>query len=539
MFRKLPLSPVLGGFLLLLFVIAAILLLRGGVITSQPRNDMITIPAGEFQMGLTDEQYFLLSSLETPDYYTPAAIGFSYPGLIVYLDEYAIDRYEVSNADYRACVADGVCPAPGAGMVCENQATCQPDGSGEQVCTNETVCTTTYPASRADHPYLFSSAYADYPVVDVSWEAAQLYCQWRGGRLPTAAEWEKAARGTDGRLYPWGNEWNEEADTTFYVHTDFLDAIPATFDDMAPTIGSSPYGVLNMIGGVREWVGDEYQNYENLSAPMPEDYVGQYEVRGGSRGFLAGSHMLGPTSATVIDRQFRSASNSVIGFRCVQGGPPQRLSDIAQVIPPYPQPSPQPLPLTEDRVMFVPAGEFLFGLALPPEEQTQKSVSVWVDAFYIDRYEVLSSEYAEFLDVLGASTIACHYHDCTYTSLSKTDSEIIESMRQSSNQALPTWYGAHAYCQWRGGRLPTEVEWEKANPQIYSDNSNRSSIEWLSDGFSDMYPQISPFLYIEALPDLEDQIVIRTVAQITRRMTATPERSAIFRCVYPVNASEE
>lgn len=537
--RKLPLSTILSGFLLLTLVIAAVLLLRGGVITSQPRNDMITIPAGEFQMGLTDEQYFLLSSLETPDYYTPAAIGFSYPGLIVYLDEYAIDRYEVSNADYRACVADGVCPAPGAGMVCENQATCQPDANGEQVCTNETVCTTTYPASRADHPYLFSSAYADYPVVDVSWEAAQLYCQWRGGRLPTAAEWEKAARGTDGRLYPWGNEWNEEADTTFYVHTDFLDAIPATFEAMAPTIGSSPYGVLNMIGGVREWVGDEYQNYENLSAPVPEDYVGKYEVRGGSRGFLAGRTMTGPTSATVIDRQFRSASNSVIGFRCVQGGPPQRLSDIAQIIPPYPQPSPQSLPLTEERVMFVPAGEFLFGLALPPEEQTQKSVSVWVDAFYIDRYEVLSIEYAEFLEVLGANKHACYYHDCVDGPNGATFTELLSYLQEHSDHVLPTWYGAHAYCQWLGGRLPTEVEWEKVNPSYRPGTAYRTTIEWVSSAESFTYPQPSFIDYGENLPNSQDLIVIRNIGHASLRMRGNPERNALFRCAYPSTAGEE
>lgn len=481
----------------------------------------------------------LLSSMETPDVYTPAGLSLAYPGLMVYLDEYAIDRYEVSNADYRACVAAGVCPEPGNGTVCEVHTSCQTNENGEQVCTPETVCETTQPARASDHPYLFRSAYADYPVVDVAWDAAQLYCTWRGGRLPTAAEWEKAARGTDGRLYPWGNEWREEADSTFVVLTNFLHKLPPTFEEMAPESGRSPYGVYNMTGGLREWVWDEYQQYENLSAPIPERFVGLHEVRGGSRGFLAGRTMTGPTSATVIDRQFLSYPNSVVGFRCVKGGPPQRLIDIAQPIPPHPQPEPQPLPLTKDRVIFVPASEFLFGNALPPEKQAQESVSVWVDAFYMDRYEVLSAEYAEFLDALGATTAACHYHDCTYVSLYRTDSEIIESMRQSSNHAMPTWYGAYSYCQWRGGRLPTEVEWEKANPSIHPNNSNRSSTEWLADGFSDAYPQVFPTLYIETLPQLEDQIVTRTVAQINRRMTTTPELVAIFRCVYPADPDGE
>jgi len=175
--RKLSRSALFSGLFLLALTIAAVFLLRRSLITAQPTDDRVTIPAGEFQMGLTDEQYVLLSSMETPDVYTPAGLALAYPGLMVHLDEYAIDRYEVSNADYRACVADGVCPAPGAGMVCEVHTSCQINENGEKVCTPDMVCETTRPARASDHPYLFRSAYADYPVVDVAWDAAQLYCQ--------------------------------------------------------------------------------------------------------------------------------------------------------------------------------------------------------------------------------------------------------------------------------------------------------------------------------------------------------------------------
>jgi len=83
----------------------------------------------------------------------------------VYLDTYYMDKYEVTNALYRACVDSGDCTPP----------------------------------QRA-----ISSTYDNFPVTDVDWNQAQAYCEWRGGSLPTEAQWEKAARGTNGRVYPWG-----------------------------------------------------------------------------------------------------------------------------------------------------------------------------------------------------------------------------------------------------------------------------------------------------------------------------------------------
>lgn len=436
--------------------------------------NMVTIPAGEFTMGLTDEQYFLLSSRQTPDIYTyaPTGLGNTYPGLVVYLDEYKIDRYEVSVPAYYLCMADGVCSRPNM-------------HHGNVLDTNG-------------------------PIVNVSWEQAQVYCEWRGGRLPTAAEWEKAARGTDGRFYPWGNDWDSSAKRN-------------------SALGQSPYGVRNMVGQGNEWVWDEYQVYENLSAPIPERFMNKHEVRGGAIGYP-----MGPTAWTVIYRDFREGyGNDSRGFRCVEGRPPQRLAEIAQPIPPYPQPNPQPLPLTEERVIFVPAGEFLYGNALPEEQRDSGSISIWLDDYYIDRYEVSSVDYATFLETLGRNRISCYYHDCyAYYNVAPPFSETITSLRKDERAARPSWHGAYAYCQWRGGSLPSEQQWEKAMPPIRFEIRHSTTIEWMGDVWDKTYPGLTAVRYTHLNPPVGNSVTIRTNSTDSNRNGNRTNAHRAFRCVY-------
>ncbi|MFB0545729.1 MAG: formylglycine-generating enzyme family protein [Anaerolineae bacterium] len=164
--------------------------------------EMVYVPAREFIMGSSDSDS-MASNDEKPQH-------------TVYLDAFWIDKYEVTNAQYRKCVEAGACAPP------------------------------------HDTRYYDDPAYADHPVVYVDWPQAKAYCQWAGGRLPTEAEWEKAARGTDGRIWPWGNEWYEHKANT-------LEAGPGDTTAVGSyPQGASPYGALDLAGNVWEWVADWY-----------------------------------------------------------------------------------------------------------------------------------------------------------------------------------------------------------------------------------------------------------------------------------------
>ena len=190
---------------------------------------MILIPAGEFTMG-------------EPEGYDTS------PEHLVYLDAYWIDQTEVTNAQYARCVGAGECAF--------------------RVQAAETEI-------HFDNP-----AYASHPVVYISWYDAVQYCEWAGRRLPTEAEWEKAARGVDGRIFPWGNSSPKEK------LLNFKNIIGDTTPIGSYPLGASPYGVLDMAGNVREWVADWFKAGYYRSSPSqnpPGPVAGEKRVlRGGS-----------------------------------------------------------------------------------------------------------------------------------------------------------------------------------------------------------------------------------------------------------------
>jgi formylglycine-generating enzyme required for sulfatase activity len=228
----------------------------------------VDVPAGEFLMGSPGSNV-LANNDEKPQH-------------SVYLDAYWIDQTEVTNAMYARCV---------------NAGACQPPASTQ---------------SKAREKYYGDSTYDDYPVIYVSWNDAKAYCGWAGRRLPTEAEWEKAARGTDGRVYPWGNQYpsltlaNYKSVESNQVDTSEVGHYPA---------GASPYGALDMAGNVWEWVNDWYgANYYTLSPASnpPGPATGTERVLRGS------SWEAGDWALRTVNRSHSELVSSLegVGFRC-------------------------------------------------------------------------------------------------------------------------------------------------------------------------------------------------------------------------------
>jgi formylglycine-generating enzyme required for sulfatase activity len=190
------------------------------VVTDSAGVPYVYVPAGEFLMGSLDS----------------VGDDNEHPQHTVYLDAFWIMQTEVTNAQYAKCVDAGACSAP--------------DNSRWQ-----------------------DAAYADHPVTDVDWNQATEYAAWVGGRLPTEAEWEKAARGTDGRTYAWGEEQPDQSLANccgFVNDTTPVGSYPA---------GASTYGALDMAGNVWEWTADWYDSgyysrspVQNPTGPSSGDY---------------------------------------------------------------------------------------------------------------------------------------------------------------------------------------------------------------------------------------------------------------------------
>jgi serine/threonine protein phosphatase PrpC/formylglycine-generating enzyme required for sulfatase activity len=190
---------------------------------------MLLVPAGQFIYGRTEEQARAASEAcaEATGDDTLCDLGNftdSTPRETPDIPAFYIDRTEASVADYMACVEAGACREP--------LVEPEPDD------------------------YLTSPQYQTYPMRWLSWQAAQAYCAWAGKRLPTQQEWEKAARGTDGRLYPWGDDWNE-TNAVYQGNVQMAGPYPIPDPVDAYPVGASPCGALNMAGNLLEWTADE------------------------------------------------------------------------------------------------------------------------------------------------------------------------------------------------------------------------------------------------------------------------------------------
>lgn len=232
-------------------------------IGAQP-NEMILIPAGEFVMG-TNERL----SDEGPQHN-------------VTLKAFWIDKYEVTNLQYKKFIDETNRKSPNH---FENR---------------------TYPQGKEDHP-----------VTYVSWYDAKAYCEWAGKRLPTDEEWEKAARGTDGRTYPWGNEFEiTKANTP--QRWQALKQDGDTTPVGAFEAGKSPYGLYDMSGNVWEWTASWYLPYPG-NKNISENYGETYKTLKGGSWWDCSFYKCG-ISAPAYNRSFflRSTKNKSFGFRCAK-----------------------------------------------------------------------------------------------------------------------------------------------------------------------------------------------------------------------------
>jgi eukaryotic-like serine/threonine-protein kinase len=240
----------------------------------------VYVPEGTFRMGGLDVD----------------AQSDEMPAHSVTMKAFWMDKFEVTNGMYFACVQAGACEPP------------------------------QYFKSESRDSYFNNAEFNDFPVVYVAWIQADAYCKWAGRRLPTEAEWERAARGDDFRIYPWGDERpdNSRGNFNYFVgDTTRVGSYPA---------GASPYGVLDMAGNVTEWVSDYYDSgyyaqgaSVNPTGPGARSNYFSRVLRGGTyqdafkdvrlanRASIRGSN---PNAPDPLSTDYLGEVSPKIGFRC-------------------------------------------------------------------------------------------------------------------------------------------------------------------------------------------------------------------------------
>jgi formylglycine-generating enzyme required for sulfatase activity len=257
---------------------------RTGSLPGSCPERMVPVPAGTFRMG------------------SPEGVGDDdeHPAHDVTLSAYCIDKTEVTVKAYAACVADGRCVSAHVEV--------------------SPFC------NRDDRP--------DHPITCVDWNQATTYCAWMGKRLPTEAEWEYAARGSDGRAYPWGNDapsakrlnacgsecvamGRRVLGRDWHAMYDASDGWETTAPVGSFPAGASPFGALDMAGNVWEWTSDWYGDYEAAAATNPRGpNAGSARV---NRGDGWHGHLASNVRAAIRSANTPELRSNSMGFRCARG----------------------------------------------------------------------------------------------------------------------------------------------------------------------------------------------------------------------------
>ncbi|HEX2620035.1 MAG TPA: SUMF1/EgtB/PvdO family nonheme iron enzyme [Phototrophicaceae bacterium] len=413
---------------------------------------MVLVPAGQFQMGDAGD----------------SSIGDG--GLQKFDAPFWIGKTEVTNAQYRMCVDVGACKPLG------------------------------------DTTYYDDPAYADYPIAYVDWFQATAYAAWFGGRLPTEAEWEYAARGPDGLTYPWGNEFNGTRLNFCDQNCDRKQADPMIddgFAEVAP-VGSYPegaswVGALDMSGNVWEWVSSLYLPYPFV--PLKTEDPDLVET---SRGLRGGSFSYSQRFAGVAAREGNYAFDwfDYYGLRVVL---PLDTSEQSTIMSDASVPvahNTDWTPVEQDfngiMMVLVPAGQFLMG------DTGEGGLQVFATPFWIGKTEVTNAQYKRCVD---ANECELPSNTTYYNKPDYADHPVV----------YLNWYQAKAYAAWWGlgkqipgqlqGRLPTEAEWEYAargpdnwkypwgnrfNGTLLNFCDKNCGYDWADTTVDDGYAEIAP-----------------------------------------------
>ena len=265
----------------------------------RPQDGMVLVyvPGGEFQMGSNKKMVFAAKEMCQTSF---EGISSAICNVTPYMDEYPdhpaelsdfwLDQPEVSNRQYRLCLEAGACQPP------------------KEL------------GSFSRKSYFDSPDYDEFPVINLTQDMAAEYCSWVGARLPTEAEWEYSARGPEGFLFPWGNDF--EPAKLNYCDASCKGVSDPNHDDSFPDtapVGSFPegaswVGALDLAGNVREWVSDYYGYYQNekvIHPQGPED--------GDSRVSKGGSWYDAPYNLRSNNRGANTLDyyRHKLGFRCV------------------------------------------------------------------------------------------------------------------------------------------------------------------------------------------------------------------------------